>query len=132
MAAETERRHHYRVITRIVPRRASWFDEDEVTLRAFDAIILDISGGGMLIQSRDRLPPGTRLSVIFAVDGDPVEFDVRAVVVGVHTTPPSAGRMSSNTFRIHATFTDLPRLDAERIVRYVYRQQLQLRRRGVL
>lgn len=130
---DAERRQSYRVITRIVPRYAARVDEALSEPVPLDAVILDISGGGALIQSRQLVPVSARLRLRFAVDDDPIEFDVQAIASQVRATPIMAGRVVYIPhYRIHCSFTDVSRRDTERIVRYVYRQQLLLRRRGAL
>ena len=130
---DAERRQSYRVITRIVPRYAARVDETLEEPEHLDAVILDISGGGALIQSRQMVPFGAHLRLRFALEGDPLELDVAAVVTQVRATPIMAGRVVYIPhYRIHCAFRDVTRRDTERIVRYVYRQQLLLRRRGAL
>jgi len=123
---DVERRQFFRVITRIFPRYAARVDEQLVELKAFDAVILDLSGGGLLLQSRQWVPVFSRLRLMFSLADDPLEFDIQV-------TPRALGQGAlMQQYSIHCAFTDMRRSDVDRIVRYVYRQQLMLRRRGLL
>lgn len=126
-AEKNERRAYYRLITRIVPRYAAVVGRDGAETPLGDGVILDISGGGLQMQSLARLEPGMRLHLVFALEGDPLEMDISADVLTVQ--PPARG---GRHHRMHGRFVDVPRAEVERLIRYVTRQQIELRRRGAL
>ncbi len=126
-AEKNERRSFYRLLTRIVPRYAALVGRDGAEEALGENVILDISGGGLQMQSKSRVEPGARIHLVFAVDGDPLEIEVSVDVLTVH--PPATG---GRFYRFHGRFAGVPRGEVERIVRYIYRQQLELRRKGVL
>ena len=126
MAAIAEQRRFFRVATRLVPSYVARVDEHLTELKRFDAVISDLSGGGMLLRTRQWVPTLSRVRVQFTLgEDDPIGVDAQANVLVVRQT----GHVQ--IYRVHCSFIDLERRDAERIVRYVYRQQLALRRRGV-
>lgn len=126
-AEKNERRTFYRLMTRIVPRYAAQVVKDGVERPLSENVILDISGGGLQMQTLTRLEPGSRLHIVFALDGDPLEMEVTLDVLTVN--PPVRG---GRFYRLHGRFASVPRSEVERLVRYVYRQQVELRRKGVL
>lgn len=75
----------------------------------------------MLIQSRQWVPVTSRLRVSFALRDEPGEFDVQADVRVVRQAE------GQHTYRIHCKFLELARADAERIVRWTFREQIAQR-----
>jgi c-di-GMP-binding flagellar brake protein YcgR len=126
-AVKNERRSYYRLLTRIVPRYAAVVGRGGAEEPLGENVILDISGGGLQMQSKSRIEAGARLHLVFAVDGDPLEIEVLVDVLTVHP-PVNGGRV----YRFHGRFAGVPRSEVERIIRYIYREQLELRRKGVL
>lgn len=126
-AEKNERRTFYRLMTRIVPRYAAEVRRGGVEQALSENVILDISGGGLQMQTLTRLEPGAKLHLVFSLDGDPLEIEVMVDVLTVNV-PSRGGRF----YRLHGRFASVPRSEVERLVRYVYRQQVELRRRGVL
>lgn len=125
-AERTERRQFYRLVTRIVPRRAAVLDDEGSEVASLRAVILDISGGGALLQSAEEVAVGSRLRLVFELEGDPVEMDIASLVLSVYRPP------TQQQFRVHCQFLEPNRSEIERLVRYVYRLQAELRRRGVI
>lgn len=126
-AERTERRHFYRLATRIVPRRVSLLDDDGKQAGVLHAVILDLSGGGALLQSREEAPVGGRIRIAFELEGEPLEMDMAALVL----SSVAPGQFAQH-FRLHCQFLEPNRSEIERLVRYVYRQQAELRRKGVI
>ncbi len=126
-AEKSERRSYYRLITRIAPRYIAVIGRDGAETPLQDSVILDLSGGGLQMQSLSQPDPGARLHVIFPLEGDPVEMDVCAELLSVR--PPARG---GRYHRLHGRFVGIPRAEVERLIRYVTRQQIELRRKGVL
>ncbi len=125
-AEKNERRSYYRLITRIVPRYAATVDREGAETPIPGGVILDVSGGGTQMQVLTRVETGTRVHLVFALDGDPLEMDVAADILTVDA-PSRGGRY----YRLHGRFVGVPRTEVERLIRYVTRQQIELRRRGV-
>ncbi|MPZ98544.1 MAG: hypothetical protein GEU80_04240 [Dehalococcoidia bacterium] len=119
-----ERREFYRLEQTLEPRYTAVVDEagDEVR-RLEGAALLDLSGGGLQLRTRDVVEPGANLRIILPLD-DNQEIDVCARVLS--TVAPDAGR---TFFRVHGQFIDIPRAHQERIVRFVFRKQVEQRQR---
>lgn len=143
-AEKNERRAYYRLLTRIVPRYvgvvtrgegdsplvpryAAMVSRDGTEVPLDSCVILDISGGGLQIQALTPPRVGDQLHLVFALEGDPLEMDIYADVLSVR---PSA--RGGRYHRLHSRFVSAPRVEVERLVRYVTRQQIERRRRGLL
>jgi len=126
-AEQTERRQFYRLPTRIVPRLATVLDDDGRAVQTLRGVILDLSGGGVLLQSRDFVEVGSRIRLVFELEGDPLEMDIGMLVLSINRPTTNAQQ-----FRIHGQFLEPNRSEIERLVRYVYRQQAELRRKGLI
>lgn len=126
-AERTERRQFYRLVTRIVPRRAGRLDDAGKEVQQLQSVILDLSGGGVLLQTREFVPVGSRLRLVFEMEGDPLEMDIAALVLS--STRPAT---NAQHYRLHCQFLEPNQNEIERLVRFVYRQQAELRRKGVI
>ena len=126
-AEQTERREFYRLPVRIVPRRAAILDDTGDEVQPVQVVILDLSGGGAMLQSREFVAAGARLRLVFELEGDPLDMDLATLVL-------SCSRPQSNAqhYRLHCQFLEPNRFELERLIRYVYRQQAELRRKGVI
>lgn len=96
--------------------------------RWLEAKIRDLSAGGMLLASATPLQPGTLISVSFPLpDGRP---DITAMARVVWSGFDELAR----TYRHRAgcKFLDLRTGDQDRIVRFIFEKQTQLRRWGLL
>jgi len=127
-AAETvERRGFYRLFTRVEPRYAARIDHNMNELQVLKSVVvMDISGGGLQLQAREWIPTGSRLRLIFALDDDPLEFDLTMIALSVQRPD----RMQS--YRVHCGFLEVATADVERVVRHVFRQQVAMRRKGAI
>ncbi len=126
-AERTERRQFYRLVTRIVPRRTARLDDAGKEVQPIQSVILDLSGGGVMLQTREFVPAGCRLRIVFELEGDPLEMDIAALVL--NTNRPAS---NAQHYRVHCQFLEPNQSEIERLVRFVYRQQAELRRRGVI
>jgi len=126
-AEKAERREFYRLPVRIAPRHAARLDDAGNEVQPLQAVILDLSGGGAMLQSREFVAAGTRMRVVFELDGDPFEMDMATLVL-------SCSRPTANAqhYRLHCQFLEPNRSEMERLIRFVYRQQAELRRKGVI
>lgn len=126
-AVRHDRRGYYRLVTRIEPRYVTTMTHDQPETVLRENVILDLSGGGLQMQTLGPVEAGHRLHLVFALEGDPLEVEAFADVLSARQ--PERGRRHVT---VHGKFIDMPRAEAERIVRYVYRQQVELRKKGVL
>jgi c-di-GMP-binding flagellar brake protein YcgR len=127
-ADHSERRQFYRLLTTISPRYAARVSADGEELERVEGRILDISGGGLQLQVRKWIPVGSRLRLIFALEDDPQEVDACATALSV-VRPGSSHAAAS--YRVHCRYIDLPRTERERIVRFIFRKQIDFRKKGV-
>lgn len=76
----------------------------------------------MQLEVEQPVRVGDRLRLIFVLYGDPHEIDVEVLTLGVRQldTPGSL-------YRAHARFIDIEHALQERIVRFVFREQLHIR-----
>ncbi len=125
-ADHSERRQFYRLLTTLEPRYAARVSTEGEELERVEARILDLSGGGMQLHTRHWLPVGARLRLIFALENDPQDVDALATVLSV--VRPGASRAF---YRVHCRFIDLARSERERIVRFIFRKQIDFRKKGV-
>jgi c-di-GMP-binding flagellar brake protein YcgR len=123
----SERRQFYRLLTTIEPRYAARIGAEGEELERLGARILDISGGGLQLHLRSWVPVGSRLRLIFTLDDDPQDVDAFMTVLSV--VRPGSSR--SPVYRVHCRFVDLPRTERERVVRFIFRKQIDFRKKGV-
>ena len=120
----SERRQFYRLFTNITPRYAARTNEDGDELERLEIRIIDISGGGVQMRVGQSIPVGCRVRLIFALGGDPFEIDV--TVLGLSAQRPSGRR---SFYRANARFSEIERAMQERIVRFIFRQQMVRRQK---
>jgi c-di-GMP-binding flagellar brake protein YcgR len=124
---QTERREYFRLVTRITPRKLALLDDEGAEVERVPAVILDLSGGGAQVQTEAAVPAGARVRIAFGLDDDPLDIDAVAEVRGL-----KAPGQHSKYYRVHLQFSEIARTDVERIVRYIHRQQVEMRRKGVM
>lgn len=122
-----ERRQFYRLITSIKPRYAAQTTPDGDEIQRIDAHILDISGGGVQMRSEERIPIGARIRLVFALESDPLQLDVTVMALSIQK--PDVTR---SFHRVNAKFIDIERDVQERIIRFIFRQQMLLRQKQVV
>lgn len=118
-AEQAQRRQFFRLQTRLEPSYACRVDDEEGELPLREPLILDISGGGVRLRTLSPVRAGGRVRLAFALDDDPLEIEVEAEALSV--VPPKPTR---RYFHVHCRFVDVPRAVVERIVRFVFRQQV--------
>lgn len=126
-ADQSERRQFYRLITNIRPRRVSRVTNEGEELQLLAATIMDLSGGGVQLQMQQWVPVGAHLRIEFPLEGDPLDVEVDCLAVGV--LRPDSRR---SFYRVNARYVNVARETQERIIRFIFRQQLVLRQKGVL
>jgi c-di-GMP-binding flagellar brake protein YcgR len=124
--AQHDRREFYRLPIMIHPRYAALTDKDGEEVERVELVIADISGGGLRLRAHRWVPVGTRMRLIFDLGDDEDELDALAEAVSVDED----GRRGS--YRVNARFVEPSRQLEERIVRFVFSQQVELLQKGVL
>ena len=119
-----ERRQFYRLLTNIAPRYAARISSDAEELERLDARIVDLSGGGVQLRVEQWLPVGSRVRLIFALEQEPLEIDVTVLALAVQR--PDTRR---SYYRVNAKYLSAARAMQERIIRYIFRQQMLLRQK---
>lgn len=119
-----ERRQFFRLLTSIDPRYAARTDGDGEELERIDVRILDISGGGVQLRSRRWISVGDHIRLVFSLEDDSVELDV--LVLALAVLRPDRRR---SYYRINAEFVDAGREVRERIIRFIFRQQMFLQQK---
>jgi c-di-GMP-binding flagellar brake protein YcgR len=139
-AEQTERRQFYRLLTsidpllvellpveepRTVPEQVSESGESEEQQKppVLEAIIVDLSGGGVRLRMSQELAVGQRLRLTFEPDGEPM-----TVVAEVVRTVPAEPRRRAV---VQCRFEDISRRDQERIIRFIFEKQREYSQRGV-
>jgi c-di-GMP-binding flagellar brake protein YcgR len=125
-AERTERREFYRLMTTLNARYAARVSPEGDELERLDVTILDISGGGMQVHCKQWAPVGSRLRITFRLEDDPQDIDATAIALSVARPDPRR-----SVYRVHCRFIELPRSHQERIVRWVFRKQVDFRKKGV-
>jgi c-di-GMP-binding flagellar brake protein YcgR len=126
-AEQSEQRQFYRLITNIRPRRVSRVTSEGEELQLLAATIMDLSGGGVQLQMQEWVPVGAHLRIEFPLEGDPLDIVVDCLAVGV--LRPDSRR---SFYRVNARYVNIDRDTQERIIRFIFREQLALRQKGVL
>lgn len=125
MVQQSERRQFFRLITNIRPRFAAVMDRDGEERFRLDVQVLDVSGGGLQLRSQRHVRVGDRIRLIFNLGEDPMEVDIQVLALSVI----EADRGGS--FRVNSRFVELPRGVQERVVRFVFQQQVQFLKKGL-
>lgn len=118
VAVQDDRREYYRQFTHIAPRYCARIDVKGLERQRLHVLIMDISGGGMQLRSRERVDIGSDVRVIFPLEGDPMDLDITGRVQSV------VSEVRAGQYRVHLKFINPPRQARDRIVRYVFREQL--------
>ena len=126
--AQHDRRELYRLPIAIHPRYAALTNNDDQEIERVEVVVAEISGDGCRIRLRRWVPIGTRIRLIFALGDAPdaPELDLIAETVSV------AEDQRRGTYRVHTRFMDASRQIEERIVRFVFSEQVELLQKGVL
>ena len=122
-----ERRQFYRLLTNIEPRYAARIDADGDELERLESHIVDLSGGGVQLRVEQWLPVASRLRLIFSLEDEPLEMDVTVLALAVQR--PDVRR---SYYRVNSKFTDIGREMQERIIRFIFRQQMLLRQKRAI
>lgn len=116
-------RQLYRVFTNITPQYCAHLNDEGEELRRLTARIMDISGGGMQLRVKEPVAIGNIIRVVFPVDGETEPIDVKVNALSIEEEERSGQR------RVHAKFEDAQRATQERVVKFVFRTQVEHQKR---
>lgn len=125
IADRAERREYYRLPTSIRPRYSSITNDDREELGRLEAVIMDLSGGGLQLRSTRPVELGSLIRVIFTLDDDPQDLDITLQALSV------LPEVRTPQYRIRGSFVRLPRYVQERLIRFIFREQVGRLKRGV-
>lgn len=117
-----DQRAYYRLPLTIQPEAAAVVDAEGQRIREVRATVVNLSGGGLEMVVPEPLRAGDQVSMQLRLDDLPVSIMMRVRSV----EDPGGGRFN---YRAHCQFIDPPRGLRERIIRFVYREQVRRRQR---
>ena len=117
-------RAFYRLPAIIQPRSAAVVNDDGAREQPLRATIVNVSGGEVELVAPEPARSGQLVTILFNIEGVPLRSLAQVVAVQA----PGEGRFNH---RVHCQFLNLDWQVRERIIRYIFRQQLELLRRGV-
>jgi c-di-GMP-binding flagellar brake protein YcgR len=94
--------------------------------RPVEAKILDISAGGLLIRSKERIHTFTRFKIKFELPGTPPPVEAEAEVVRVTSSEVNGWEH----FNMGTRFVNLSPREKDRIVKFIFQEQIRRRRAG--
>ncbi|HEY3110276.1 MAG TPA: flagellar brake domain-containing protein [Chloroflexota bacterium] len=126
--AGVQLRQHVRVAVVISDAQFWWEGRDGKFGPTLPGQLLDISAGGFLALSRDGLPEGLILAR-FTLSRQAGHLMSLARVLKDYERVSDVGVRSH---RSHCQFVDMAEKDRERLVRFVFQRERELRQKGVL
>ncbi len=121
----TEQRRYYRLPITLAPTAAEALDRDG-GMKPIRALVNDISGGGLAFISPRRLNVGEHVRFLLPVVPGKDEFDLEVTVLAVEE--PDENRFN---YRYHSEFVGMKKWIRERIIRFIFREQLKRLQKGV-
>ncbi|HEY8490593.1 MAG TPA: PilZ domain-containing protein [Dehalococcoidia bacterium] len=118
-----ERREYYRLPKVLRPAAAGVLDAAGNTARVLDPVVVDIGGGGLRFLEDRPVPAGSTVWLELPLTGPADAVHVQAEVVAARGPEPHEPRHSMS-----ARFVGLSPADRQRILRFVFQQQVELRR----
>jgi c-di-GMP-binding flagellar brake protein YcgR len=91
--------------------------------------LVDLSAGGMQVVTRTGLPIGVRVLSRFTLSRQLGHLMVDARVLRAYERTSDVGVTSH---RAHLQFVDLPAKDRDRLIKFVFQRERELRQKGVL
>jgi c-di-GMP-binding flagellar brake protein YcgR len=126
--AGVQLRRHVRVATVITDAQFWWEERDGKFGPTLPGQVLDISAGGFLALTRDGLPEGLILAR-FTLSRQAGHLMSLARVLKDYERVSDVGVKSH---RSHCQFVDMAEKDRERLVKFVFQRERELRQKGVL
>lgn len=124
-ANRMERRSFYRLLITIPVVSAEVIHETG-SPEEVEAMIVDISGGGVRLRIDHDLPEGTVLGLVIVLGDQRLRLDARIV----HRSTVG-GRGRSVRHESQCEFVDISRADQDRIVRFIFEKQREYSQKGV-
>jgi c-di-GMP-binding flagellar brake protein YcgR len=122
---QSERRQFFRLAMNIRPPYAAVVNSDGQEKLRVEAIIIDISGGGVQMRTKQPVDIGDTLHIVFSLGDEELEADLLV---------QSAARLDAEPpwlHRVNGRFNALQRRTQEQIIRFIFRQQVEFMKRGV-
>jgi c-di-GMP-binding flagellar brake protein YcgR len=122
---QSERRQFFRLAMNIRPQYVAVTDDGGQEKRRIEAIIIDISGGGVQMRTKQPVSIGEIVHIVFPLGDDELEADLLV---------QSAARLDADPpwlHRVNGRFNQLQRRTQEQIIRFIFRQQVEYMKRGV-
>ncbi len=122
-----QRRNFVRLDTKI-PMYYSRLNESLLPVsEKFDATTIDISGGGMMFSTKHQVELGEMLEIRVCFSAD--NF-VTAIGTAIRVIPINSSKVQ--TLSVGVEFTIIEEGERDKIIRYIFNQQRELRQRGLL
>lgn len=86
--------------------------------------IMDLSGGGLLFESQENLPPQTLIAIETKIGTN--EIEIPGLVIR------SEKEDEKNVYRISVQFQDISERTRDKIIRYVFQIQREMRKKGLI
>jgi c-di-GMP-binding flagellar brake protein YcgR len=90
--------------------------------------VVDVSAGGFQAMTKGGLPPGTTVLARFTLSRENGYLMTDAAVLRTYERVSDAGVKS---YRSHCQFTALPERDRDRLIKFVFQRERELRAKGV-
>ena len=90
--------------------------------------VVDVSAGGFQAMSKNGLPPGTRVLARFTLSRENGYLMTDATVLRTYERVSDAGVKS---FRSHCQFAELPERERDRLIKFVFQRERELRAKGI-
>jgi c-di-GMP-binding flagellar brake protein YcgR len=126
-----QQRSHFRLYVTLQPIDCAVWERDFGAgesggyWRPIGATVTDMSGGGVGLQSEDRVEEGSKLRLRFPYPYGSGDFIAEARVAKVFTAT-AAGR---TRYKVGTSFEQIDRAQRERLMRCIHRFQIEQRRR---
>ncbi|MDP2952022.1 MAG: flagellar brake protein [Chloroflexota bacterium] len=121
-----ERRQYTRVDVEIAPRSFTFWQDGEQ--KPMPVVIINLSGGGLMLQGEEVLPEGMLFDAFFELPRGFGVVQVRGRVV----RSQQRAEDPAPTYGIGASFINIRYTQRENIIKFVLSQQAQLIRQGVI
>ncbi|MBI2939775.1 MAG: flagellar brake domain-containing protein [Chloroflexi bacterium] len=121
------KRQYIRVEVLIDPVQI-WVEEDGKYGKTIRGMLLNISAGGCLLMARESIPEHANILLKFSL---PLNFGQMMVNGETLRTWERVGD-GGRTYRTSVSFRDVPDKDRDRVIKFVFQRERELRQKGVL
>jgi c-di-GMP-binding flagellar brake protein YcgR len=127
--AGVQLRRHVRVTVAIADAQY-WVEGEEGKFgSSLPGSVLDISAGGLLAMTKEGLPEGAVVLTKFALSRQAGSLMASARILRNYERVSDLG---VKTFRSHGQFVDLPERERDRLIKFVFQCERELRAKGQL